>query len=35
MTVFGEAFCWVALLNRRDAYHDRVKRHAVASNWGG
>ncbi len=30
MTVFGDAFYWVALLNRRDAYHDRVKRHAIA-----
>jgi uncharacterized protein len=30
MTVFGDAFCWVALLNRWDAYHDRVKRHAIA-----
>jgi predicted nucleic acid-binding protein len=30
MTVFGDAFYWVALLNRRDSYHDRVKRHAIA-----
>jgi predicted nucleic acid-binding protein len=33
MTVFGDAFYWVALLNRRDAYHDRVKRQAIA--YGG
>jgi predicted nucleic acid-binding protein len=30
MTVFGDAFYWVALLNRRDSYHDRIKRHAIA-----
>ncbi len=30
MTVFADAFYWVALLNRRDAYHGRVKQHAIA-----
>ena len=30
MTVFGDAFYWVALLNCRDAYHEKVKRHASA-----
>ena len=28
MTVFADAFFWIALLNRRDVYHERVKRFA-------
>lgn len=28
MTVFADAFFWVALLNRRDEYHGAVKRYA-------
>lgn len=27
-TVFADAFYWFAVLNRRDEYHDMVKRHA-------
>ena len=29
-TVFADAFYWVALLNRRDEYHVKVKQHAGA-----